>query len=323
MTDTKLVRIPAEPGALAAPLADGFGKNPVAAYLASLSKGSRRAQYGALKQLADMLAPGTAPEAFPWWQLTYVHTTALRSKLEERYATATANRHLAALRAVLQECFRLDLMSADACARARDLKAVKGSRLPKGRMLEGNELQRLLQACLKDKDTAYGKRDAALLVLLMHGLRRHEVVNATIAQYAPKTGALTVIGKGNKERLLFVSAFGQELLEEWLAVRPPPPEGPILTRTTSSAGLTAQMVYVVLRQRAAEAGLDAASFSAHDFRRTFISQAFEQGIDVSSIQQMVGHSNTSTTQRYDRRGDDTKKAASDKVWKGYGLSVKR
>ncbi|MGI9148735.1 MAG: hypothetical protein ACR2IK_19675, partial [Chloroflexota bacterium] len=83
-----------------------------------------------------------------------------------RYAPSTANRHLAALRGVLKECWRLGYVSAEDFQRAGDLEPVRGSRLPRGRALQPGEIRSLFAACEEfesEKKPAMAARDAAIL----------------------------------------------------------------------------------------------------------------------------------------------------------------
>src|SRR5215218_2761117 len=157
--------------------------------------------------------------AVPWHQLRYSHTQALRSWLAEHCSPAAANRHLAALRGVLREAWRLGLMNGEDLARAVDLASVPGASLPAGRYVEDGEVRRLVAACLAD-DSPGGRRDAAVLaVLFVGGLRRAEAVGLDVDDYEPATGVLTVVGKGRRQRRTALPAGGRRAMEAWLSVR--------------------------------------------------------------------------------------------------------
>ena len=143
-------------------------QHPAVIYLARLAPGSRRTMRGALDTIAALLSGGQADaEALPWHQLRYQHTAAVRAALVEKYAPATANKHLAALRGVLKEAWRLSQMESDDFHRAVDLPGVKGSTLPKGRALSSGEIRELFEACADGKPG--GARDAALIAALYGG----------------------------------------------------------------------------------------------------------------------------------------------------------
>jgi integrase/recombinase XerD len=199
-------------------------RHPVAVYLARLAPSSRRTMHAALNAIAGLVSDARCDAwSLDWPQLRYRHTTAVRALLADgRYAPATANRHLAALRGVLKECWRLGFLSAEELARAADLEPVRGSRLPRGRALQPGEVRALFVACEGDdvKKPAMAARDAAILALLYgSGLRRAEAVGLEVADYDREAGTLKVRGKGNKERLAHLGDAGQTALEAWLSVR--------------------------------------------------------------------------------------------------------
>ena len=296
-----------------------MGRHPAFVYLARLAPGSRPTIEGALAAVARAIGgPGATIASFPWGELRYQHTAALRAALWDRYAPATANKILAAVRGVLREAWRLRQIPADDYQRAIDVGAIRGSRPPRGRHLSADKVRALFQQCAVD-GTPSGARDAALLgVLYGLGLRRAEVVGLTLADYASSYGTLTVRGKGNKARVTYLRGGAARALGAWLAVRGKATDrdgkAPIFTRiykggVVTSRRLTPQAVLDVLRRRAERAGLR--PFSPHDLRRTFIGDLLDAKVDLATVQQMAGHSQVTTTARYDRRGERAKRAAAD------------
>jgi site-specific recombinase XerD len=289
-------------------------RNPAAVYLARLSPGSRRAMRQALDVCAGILTNGEHDaRSLRWPNLRYQHTQAIRAALADKYAPASANKILAALRSVLRECWRLGLMSAEDYHRAADLKAVQGERLPAGRALSAGELRAVFKACAADASAA-GARDAALLAVLYgSGLRRSEAAALDLGDYQPDTGELSVrTGKGGKQRIVYLNGGGKEALAAWLGHRGTAP-GPLFfpvgrAGRIEARQMSAQVCRWVLRKRAKEAGI-AHLPSPHDLRRTFIGDLLDAGADISIVQRLAGHANVGTTQRYDRRPEAAKRAA--------------
>ena len=178
-------------------------RHPAAVYLSSLGSGSRRSMRQSLGVIAGLLSGGRADvKTLRWEALRYQHTQAVRTALAEKYAPATTNKMLVALRGVLKEAWRLGLMNAENYHRATDLKNIKSETLPRGRALSSGELRALFEACADG--TKAGIRDAALLAgLYAGGLRRSEAVGLDLSDFNPETGALTVRGgKGRKDRIV-------------------------------------------------------------------------------------------------------------------------
>lgn len=265
----------------------------------------------ALNTMAKLLSGGRLnAENLPWQELRYPHTNALRAALAERYSPATANRHLAALRGVLKEAWRLGQMSAEDLQRAIDLPAVRGERLPRGRGLSRGELRALFESCRTG--TPADARDAAILaVMYATGLRRSEVVNLHVFNYESETGEIRIRGKGNKERTAYIDDGAADAMNAWLKVRGHQ-IGSLFCPITQTGGITCrrmsdQAVYEILRSRAKKAKVK--SFSPHDLRRSCVSDLLDAGVDISVVQRFVGHANVTTTARYDRRGEHAKKRA--------------
>lgn len=290
-------------------------QHPAAVYLARLSAGSRRTMSAALDTVAGLLSGGQLDAArLDWSAVRYQHAVAVRTALAEKYAPATANKHLAALRGALQEAWRLGLTSAEDYHRAVDVPPVRGESLPAGRAVESNELRALFESCAHD-DHPSGVRDAALLAVLYGGgLRRAEVVALDLADYDRTTGMLTVrAGKGHKARTAYATNGARTAIEMWLGVRGTAPGALFLPVNKGGHigdhALTPGAVLQALQRRAAKAGVE--HFSPHDLRRTFIGDLLDGGADLAVVQHLAGHSNPATTAKYDRRGERAKQRAAE------------
>jgi len=310
MTTSELIIIDSE---IAPRPGDDLSRHPAAVYLSGLeSSSSRRTMHQALDTIAGILAEGSDALTFPWSQLRFQHTAAVRAQLAQRYAPATANKMLSALRGVLGAAFDLGLIGAEDYQRAVRIRSVKGETLPAGRSIPADERAALLQACREDPGPA-GLRDAAMIALLYAcGLRRAELVRLDVGDYEPVSGALRIHGKRRKQRLVYVLNGAADELQDWLAIRGDDP-GPLLWRIRRGGHLqpgdrlTGQAVYHVVTQRAQQAGVD--KLSPHDFRRTFVGDLLDAGADIVTVQGLAGHASPTTTARYDRRPERTKRQA--------------
>lgn len=288
--------------------------HPAEVYLASLEVGSRRTMREALNVIASMLTDGTCDAlTLDWSALRYQHTAAVRSVLMEKYSPATANKMLCALRRTLKEARRLGLMVAEDYDRAVDIQSVRGTSLLRGRALSQSEIAALMDACTGDS-TAVGARDAAMLAILMVGLRRSEVVNLDLKDFGLHTRGLTIRGaKGSKDRMSYLPEGAVEAVSDWLVRRGKAP-GPLLypldkAKRIIPRRMSEQGVMRALQRRGEKAGV--ASFSPHDLRRTFISDLLDAGADIVTVSHLAGHASPLTTSRYDRRGEVAKRQAID------------
>jgi hypothetical protein len=105
--------------------------NPAAIYRDSLSRGSYWAVHHSLETIVRLL-DAADPWTYPWHRLRYRDTARVRAQLVERYAPATVNKILSALRGVLKTCWRLGLMDAETYARAADVANVRRRPSPRG-----------------------------------------------------------------------------------------------------------------------------------------------------------------------------------------------
>jgi integrase len=270
-----------------------------------------------LDEIAHLLTGGECDAmSLDWSRLKYQQTMAIRSALKERYAATTANKMLVALRRVLKEAQRLDLMDATIYAKAVDLPSVTGKKQLRGRALSDSEIAALMAVCLNDLTSA-GVRDAALIsVLRGAGLRRAELVALELKDFQVQGGILQVIGgKGDRDRTVYLPTDAVSLLRDWLKVRGTFP-GALLCPVRKGGrveirSLHPDAILKILKKRASDAGVE--SFSPHDFRRTFCSDLLDAGVDLVTVQKLAGHASPETTAKYDRRGEEVKQQAVQKL----------
>ena len=303
----------ADPGLVSAP--GSAGVSPAAVYLATLASGPGR--YGMARALARvaLLLGQDGPDRVRWAALRYPHLVALRAALvSSGYAPATVNKHLAALRGVLRQAWRMGQLSTDEYQRVRDVSGVAGSRRPAGRALDQWELVGLFRAC--DDGTVIGLRDAAIVALLFSGgLRRAEASALDLDALDVAACTLTLVGKGNHQRAVPLRGGARQALEAWLGRRGSLP-GPLICRVRdglvlSDLRLGPESIRARLNVRARAAGLDGCS--PHDLRRTFVTRLLDEGVDIALVGRMAGHRQVQTTARYDRRHDRAAEAAAERL----------
>lgn len=159
-------------------------------------------------------------------------------------------------------------------------------------------------------------RDAAIVLTLCGtGLRAGELVKLEHRDY--DNGILTVRqGKGRKYREINVADAVDKAIRAWLKVSADEADsalfkriqrnGKVASQPLTTTGLTG--ILVELQQTSG-----VARFTPHDMRRTFITRLLEQGVDINTVRQLAGHSDISTTTRYDCRGESMKISASKQV----------
>jgi integrase/recombinase XerD len=139
-------------------------------------------------------------------------------------------------------------------------------------------------------------------VLYATGLRVSELVSLPISVALRDDRYFTVSGKGNKERLVPLSARAREAMRKWLAARKERPklaESPYLFPALSESGRLSRQVFArELKGLAARAGISTAAVSPHVLRHAFASHLLQNGADLRVVQQLLGHSDISTTQIY-------------------------
>ena len=189
--------------------------------------------------------------------------------------------------------------------------------LPKN--LSNSEVDLLIETAAKS-DTPEGIRLQTILeILYASGLRVTELVSLKIAdlQYEPVNQTIKplmiVKGKGNKERIVPLNHRALEIIEKYLAVRKhflkPEQKSPWLFPSSGKSGyITRQRLWQLLIGLAKTCGIDPDRISPHVLRHSFATHLLNNGADLRTIQEILGHSDISTTQIYTHVAKDRLKS---------------
>ena len=154
-------------------------------------------------------------------------------------------------------------------------------------------------ALLKAVDGPNQTRDyARLMIFLNCGIRRSELVGLNITDIYEDR--LRVIGKGNKERFVYFGTPCRKAIDSYMAER----QKKVLTDNRALFGsrngnrISVTAVHRLVEKALKQAGLDATQFSAHKLRHTAATMMLSGGVDVKTVQEVLGHENLNTTQIY-------------------------
>ena len=145
-----------------------------------------------------------------------------------------------------------------------------------------------------------GLRDRAILeVLYGCGLRVSEATGLRIGDLYIKEGFLTVIGKGDKQRMVPLGESAQDALNDYIEKRPCPHPGfgDIVFLNRFGKSLSRISVFNIVKRQAVAAGVHK-EISPHTFRHSFATHLIENGADLRVVQEMLGHENILTTEIY-------------------------
>lgn len=165
--------------------------------------------------------------------------------------------------------------------------------LPKYLTLEQSSA--LLQAVTGPNE----KRDYAILMLFLNcGIRRSELVGLNITDVYEDR--IRVVGKGNKERIVYFGAACRKAIDNYLVER----NKKVLSDNRALFGsrdgnrISVSAVHRLVKKALMTAGLDATQFSAHKLRHTAATMMLSGGVDIKTVQEVLGHENLNTTQIY-------------------------
>ncbi len=296
-------------------------RNPLTLYLTRLAPSSQLTMRYVLQDAADRLGfEDINLEDIDWHLLQPEHVIALVAALrEDGYAPNTSSLYVNAVRGVMNEAWRLSLISQEHLLKMRTVKPASGTRLGQGRNLRRTLIREMMEVCAADP-RPQGLRDAAVIgILYGSGMRKSESVNLDLAQINFDERSLRVIGKGNKELIKYAPDWAFAKLQAWLAFRREQlKEGEqddsfLFNRIRRGSHITRERItkhaiYYIARQRGEQVGV---KIMPHDFRRSFITRVIEEH-DLSIAQKLAHHTNIQTTASYDVRDDNERRRAVDR-----------
>jgi integrase/recombinase XerD len=231
----------------------------------------------------------------------------LASMRADGLAPSTVARRISAVRAYFRH---LVLIGARAENPAASLKLPRrGRTLP--RALSPSETERLIDAATGTAPRAL--RDRALVELLYGaGLRVSEATGLEKGSVALEERVVRVLGKGGKERLVPLGRPAAEAVRRYLALGRPHLDRryrPELFLNARGGALTRAGAFLILKKLAERAGLEPGRVHPHLLRHSFATHLLEGGADLRSVQEMLGHADLGTTERYTHVSDRRRREA--------------
>lgn len=244
-----------------------------------------------LDQFAGFIRQEIAPE-MKIEQLTHLHIRRYLASLHKELTKSSAGRKLAAIRSLFRFLMRRGMIDKNPAELVSTPKREK--KLPYH--LNIDEVTTLVEAPKAPEELP--ARDRAILeTLYSSGLRVSELTGLNVGGVDLHGGTVRVFGKGGKERLVPLGSKAIQSLKEYLQMRGDPgmalplfvnSRGGRLTRRSVARVVERYMIHLETMKKA----------SPHTLRHTFATHLLEGGADLRAIQEMLGHSSLSTTQKY-------------------------
>jgi len=154
-----------------------------------------------------------------------------------------------------------------------------------------------------DRSTPEGERNLAMLETMYScGLRVSELISLKLSDLHINDGFISVIGKGDKQRLIPIGKSALRLIDNYLThhrnhIKIKKNNEDMIFLSKRGTPITRQMVFYVIKDLAEKAGIKK-SLSPHTFRHSFATHLVEGGADLRAVQEMLGHESITTTEIY-------------------------
>jgi integrase/recombinase XerD len=250
-----------------------------------------------IEAFGEFLEPGH-PKTAPFLMIASATTSDVRRFVMElmgprKYTATSVRRKIAALRSFYSLQKREGRRPDNPAQDVPPPKAAK--RLPQ--VMSEAEVGTLLRTRVAGKDDMLRLRNAAIMELLYaSGIRRAELVGLNLADIDTERRIMRVIGKGNKQRMVFMNEAAATAIRAYLGLRPRSTDEALFLSKRKTR-LSHRQAWVIFREFAQLSGLTK-HVTPHVMRHSFATHLLENGADLMTIKELLGHESLSTTQIY-------------------------
>lgn len=216
---------------------------------------------------------------------------------KEKKAATSINRFISAVRSLFAYCRRLGYLDVNVALSLKNVKVP--TKVP--RYMTQSEVDTMCNEP-HNNELLWEQRDSALFeIMYSSGCRVSEIANLSITDLAKDLSSAIVKGKGNKDRRVFFTKDAVDALKEYLPLREKLISKVYPTKklfiNQKGGALTTHGIYYIISRYSSSEGTNK-PINPHGFRHTFATSLLSNGADVRVVQELLGHSNISTTQRY-------------------------
>lgn len=250
-----------------------------------------------VEAFGEFLEPGH-PKTAAFLKLSAATTSDVRRFVMElmgprKYTATSVRRKIAALRSFYSLQKREGRRPDNPAQDVPPPKAAK--RLPQ--VMSEAEVNTLLRTRIAGKDDTLRLRNAAIMELLYaSGIRRAELVGLNLADIDTERRMMRVLGKGNKQRMVFMNEAAATAIRAYLGMRPRSNDEALFLSNRKTR-LSHRQAWVIFREFAQLSGLTK-HVTPHVMRHSFATHLLENGADIMTIKELLGHESLSTTQIY-------------------------
>lgn len=195
-------------------------------------------------------------------------------------------------------------------------ESIKNPKIPKKspKIMSKEEIHNVILSCMNDCEEEEYFRNLTLVILMLStGIRRAEVTEIKLSDVNLNDSSLLIHGKGGKDRTVYFNDKARAVLSEYIVshrqILKPAKNSEYLFVSKRDVKLCVSTVNRIINKYLECAGIKKNGFTAHSLRRAFATTVYENTRDILAVQNLLGHSSPSTTQRYVGVGEEQKKTA--------------